>query len=270
MLNRTLGPVGYELSLKNEHTKLLTVHNRVVEKLGETVKDVQKLFSDLIFPDLPSSDRRNDLLGNLIGTPVCEAMYIVGYLQAALSLPGDVCEFGVAQGATSALLANEISNTQKRLWLFDSFKGLPKPTQKDSLINDIFSLGSIEKYEGTMACDVSQVSNRLKEIEFPQSRIMIVPGFIEETVKLANLPKEVCFAYVDFDFYEPIKTALMFLSSRLTIGGSVVVDDYGFFSTGAKTAVDEFLSKDVDSWEMTFPMRVGSLSTPFCRIRRRA
>jgi len=203
MLNRTLGPVGYELSLKNEHTKLLTVHNRVVEKLGETVKDVQKLFSDLIFPDLPSSDRRNDLLGNLIGTPVCEAMYIVGYLQAALSLPGDVCEFGVAQGATSALLANEISNTQK-------------------------------------------------------------------TVKLANLPKEVCFAYVDFDFYEPIKTALMFLSSRLTIGGSVVVDDYGFFSTGAKTAVDEFLSKDVDSWEMTFPMRVGSLSTPFCRIRRRA
>jgi hypothetical protein len=36
---------------------------------------------------------------------------------------------GIAQCATSALIANEISSSKKNLWLFDSFKGLPKPTE---------------------------------------------------------------------------------------------------------------------------------------------
>jgi O-methyltransferase len=40
--------------------------------------------------------------------------------------------------ATSALLANEIRSTERTLWLFDSFKGLGKPSEKDLLIDDIF------------------------------------------------------------------------------------------------------------------------------------
>lgn len=46
---------------------------------------------------------------------------------------------------------------------------------------------------------------------------------------------------MDFDFYEPIKIALELLDQRLPIGGVAIVDDYGFFSEGAKTAVDEFV-----------------------------
>ena len=49
--------------------------------------------------------------------------------------------------------------------------------------------------------------------------------------------------YVDFDFYSPISVALRFLNKRLVTGGVIVVDDYGFFSSGAKTAVDEFLKE---------------------------
>ncbi len=77
---------------------------------------------------------------------------MVLHLNRALGLDGDVCEFGVAQGATSALIANEIRGTEKDLWLFDSFEGLPKPTDHDILIDDIFNLGSIDRYQGTMAC----------------------------------------------------------------------------------------------------------------------
>jgi hypothetical protein len=72
-------------------------------------------------------------------------------------------------------------------------------------------------------------------------RVKVVPGFIEKTAKYANLPKEVCFAYVDFDLYEPVRIALELLDSRLPIGGVVIVDDYGFFSEGAQAAVDEFV-----------------------------
>lgn len=69
-------------------------------------------------------------MAKLLGTQISEAMYILVFLHRSLELDGDVCEFGVAQGATSALLANEIRTTQKNLWLFDSFKGLPKRNGK--------------------------------------------------------------------------------------------------------------------------------------------
>jgi hypothetical protein len=55
------------------------------------------------------------------------------------------------------------------------------------------------------------------------------------------LPQAVSFAYVDFDFYEPIKVALEFLHAVTPKGAIVIVDDYDFFSTGSKIAVDEFL-----------------------------
>ena len=58
-----------------------------------------------------------------------------------------------------------------------------------------------------------------------------------------------------FDFYEPIRTALRFLDERLTPGGYVVVDDYGWFCSGAKTALDEFIAEHPERYELTLPHR---------------
>jgi hypothetical protein len=170
-----------------------------------------------------------------------------------LKLPGDVCEFGIAQGATSALLANEIRDTDKLLWLFDSFAGLPKPTEKDTLIDDSFGLGTIEKYQGAMMYGINEVLERLRAISYPSSRVKIVPGFIENTISLVDLPDKVCFAYVDFDFYEPILIALNYLNEHLSMGGCMVVDDYGVFSSGAGAAVDEFLAAHPSQYDFVLP-----------------
>lgn len=40
------------------------------------------------------------------------------------------------------------------------------------------------------------------------------------------LPKQVSFAYVDFDFYEPIKVVLAYLHGMTRPGAIFVVDDY--------------------------------------------
>lgn len=152
------------------------------------------------------------------------------------NLPGDVCEFGVAQGETSALIASEISNSSKVLHLFDSFAGLPAPTDKDQLKDDIFSLGSMDAYQGEMSCPLDMVKGRLAMIGFPESKYQIYQSFIEELVKTKNgFPEMVSFAYVDFDFYEPIKIALEYLITSLSKGGVIMVDYYNFFSTGAKS-----------------------------------
>ncbi len=239
VINRCISPLGVEIRRQGAVSPIAAEFRN---RLHDAIEEMEKVTRETIFPDLPRTPGRHELMMQLLGTQLSEALHVVGHLNRAIHLEGDVCEFGIAQGATSALIANEIAGSDKTLWLFDSFEGLPMPTDRDVLIDDIFNLGSIEKYQGTMACGVEQVTDRLNSINFPFSRVKIIPGFIEETAKFTNLPPTICFAYVDFDFYEPIKIALELLDTRLSIGGLVMVDDYGFFSAGAQAAVDEFVA----------------------------
>jgi len=191
------------------------------------------------------NDTRPKLLARLLGTPPSEAYFIIQGLAKSKDIAGNVCEFGVAQGETSALIANEISDQPNKIFhLFDSFEGLPEPTEKDKLKDDIFKLGSMQAYAGTMSCPESLVRARLEDISFPADRYRIHKGFIEQLINTDNnLPEEVCFAYVDFDFYEPIKISLDYLHRVTPLGATIVVDDYDFFSTGAKLAVDEWMGE---------------------------
>ena len=235
-------------------------------KLIEAVKDVEVLCRQFLFKDFPPYDEvRNSLVVRSLGTGFIEAMYIVNYLHLSMGIAGDVCEFGVAQGRTSALLAHQIRDCAKKIWLFDSFKGLPSPLKEDKLKDDIFNLNAIEKYKGTMACAARLVKRELSRIGFASERVKIVPGFIEETIHHPDLPKKACFAYVDFDFYSPILTALNFLDKVLEKSGFVVVDDYDFFSTGAKTAVDEFMASHPEKYVFSLPIEPAG---KFCVIQK--
>ncbi len=258
----------------------ITAMNQMARRLGHEVvpfqyrqsliQELDGLYRETLFSGLLAPDpARLKLLGELIGTTASEALFIVAYLAKSLDAGGDVCEFGVAQGATSALLAHELKPTDRKLWLFDSFEGLPRPHAKDELKDDIFGLGSIEAYEGTMVFGVAELKTRIDRVGFPAARALIVPGFIEDVVadRGVETPDRVCFAYVDFDFYSGIRTALEFLDERLPVGAHVIVDDYDFFSTGAKTAVDEFVVARSDRYTLSLPIPSAGR---FCILERTA
>ncbi len=237
------------------------------EQILKAIYEINCLYNEFVFNENKKyNEIQISLLKNLIGTGFGEGLYILDSLQKSLTAEGDVCEFGVAQGATSALIANEIKNPNKNLWLFDSFEGLPAPTEKDSLINDIFNLGSMAAYKGKMACPMDMVKSRLSDINFPSERTKLIPGFIEKTIFNPDLPKKVCFAYIDFDFYEPILIALQYLDHVLQPGGIVIVDDYNFFSDGVKIAVDEFYAANREKYELTFPIKSAGF---FCILRKK-
>ncbi|MGD9647401.1 MAG: TylF/MycF/NovP-related O-methyltransferase [Pirellulales bacterium] len=248
-LNAVLRPLGARLQRDDAPEPWQMAD--LAKRHAATVRQLHALFRES-HPQLPATPGRDELLSNLVGTQVGEALWLIRSLHDALSVPGDVCEFGIAEGATSALLANEIRATEKRLWLFDSFQGLSQPTVEDVLIDDIFQLGSMDAYTGKMSYPVEEVRKRLTAIDFPKSRVQIVPGYIEQSIQGPHLPQEVAFAYVDFDFYEPILVALRFLRQVMPVGGRIVVDDYGFFSAGAQRAVDEF----VDECQGEFTLRL--------------
>ena len=248
--------------LKNELAWCKTLRQIHVRDMIE----IEELYRTFVFPNLPRKPGREILLADLIGTTVSEAIYILESLHAGLQVPGDICEFGVAQGATSKLLASEIMGTSRELYLFDSFEGLPAPSAEDVLIDDIFKLGSMDRYEGAMMSPESEVLGRLKSIGFPSQRTHIMKGWVEDTLGREDIPKSVAFAYVDFDFYGPIKTALEYLDGVMPVGGRIVVDDYGFFSEGAQKAVDDFVHTRGGRFEMQLPLSFAGKFAVLTRV----
>jgi hypothetical protein len=246
LVNSCLAPFGLEMR-RIESARLLP---RIY---GQTIDELLGAFQLLGFSALPADELRVPLLMRMMGSGIGESAYLIEYLRKSFALDGDVCEFGVAAGATSALIANEIRSTDKTLWLFDSFEGLPRPTEKDKLLDDVLQLGSMDRYEGAMSFPVEAVKKRLQEITFPANRTKIVPGFIEETLAKGAVPSAVAFAYVDLDFYDPIRLALRFLHGVTSPGSYVMIDDYGFLSEGAKTAVDEFCDEHGEAYEKIMP-----------------
>ena len=233
--------------------QLLANHVTLIDRVYDSIKST----TDFDVPEKTPS--RVERLAELIGIDIIQGLCIMSCLEKTSKTAGDVCEFGVAQGATSALIANEIRCSDKTLWLFDSFEGLPKPTEKDTLINDIFNLGSMSAYEGKMASPADMVMRRMTDIQFPPAKLRIVPGFVETTLTGKHIPDKVSFAFIDLDLYEPIKIALEFLHRRLQKDGIMIVHDYGHFSSGAKTAVDEFISANSQTYRARTETSAGAI-----------
>lgn len=251
-INRILALFDLEISRTGKSTNN-EEYSTLLRLYSASISEIEGYFGEFVDKEYVIEKKRTELLQKLLGTEISEGLYIIRSLRNTSGLEGDVCEFGVAQGATSALMANEIIHSNKRIWLFDSFEGLSRPTKEDILIHDISGLGSIDCYEGLMAIEANSVIKRLKEIDFPSNRIRVIPGFIADTIKRRDLPQRVSFAYVDFDFYEPIKIALEFLDTVMAKSGEIIIDDYGFFSAGAKTAVNEFVVNHKNHYEIVKP-----------------
>lgn len=243
-VDAVLKPVGGRILTRTEEETIALRHQSLV-------RQVYAACTAGFSPPLEDRPGRAELLYRLIGTETTEALHLLHWLQQALDGDGDVCEFGVAQGATSALLANEIRDGDRRLWLYDSFRGLSVPHQeKDELIDDIFQFGSIDRYAGSMAYSVESVRSRLRSVGFPDDRTVVVEGFIRADLPADLLPHTVAFAYLDFDLYEPIRVGLDLLAPRCRPGSVLMVDDYGYFSSGPRTAVAEFLAEHPNRYEL--------------------
>lgn len=253
MIIRIIKKLGYQLvPLKSGFIKL--DNNSLNDNFDNISQNYENLFGEK-YGNIPKNENRMGILKDLLGTPPSEAYFIIDSIDKTKNIDGDICEFGVAQGITSQLIANEILNNEtKKLHLFDSFEGLSKPTVNDTLKDDIFNLGSIEAYAGKMNLPEELVLNRLNKINFPKNRYVIHRGFIEELIiAKKQFPKQVSFAYVDFDFYEPIKIILEYLNNVTKKGAIIMVDDYDFFSTGVKIAVDEFIRVNKSKYKLFIP-----------------
>ncbi|MDD3374516.1 MAG: macrocin O-methyltransferase [Candidatus Omnitrophica bacterium] len=157
-----------------------------------------------------------------------------------LGVRGDVVECGVWNGGSAAMLAKglEIENelTTKKIWLFDSFQGLPSPTDKDDSRNN-------KKYfDGICTGDEKKVEEIFLEMNISSKRIEIVKGWFSETFP-KNTIEKISLLHIDTDWYDSIKIVLEYFYQKVSQGGFIVIDDY-YTLKGCQAAVNDFLKEN--------------------------
>lgn len=117
---------------------------------------------------------------------------------------------------------------KRLLRLFDTFEGMPATDAS----RDLHTAGDF--------ADTSEEEVRALFAE--RDDVDIRKGYVPAT--FAGLDNDaICFAHIDLDVYRSIIDACEFVYPRLSPGGIIVFDDYGFPSCpGARQAVDEFFT----------------------------
>jgi O-methyltransferase len=145
-------------------------------------------------------------------------------------VPGDTVECGVYRGAGSFLICSAVkrSGQARSHHIFDSFEGLSAPSTVD---------GS-HWSPGDLSVALDEVKRNLAAFDGVQYH----KGWIPERFDDVEGSK-FAFVHVDVDLYEPTRDSIAFFYPRLSEGGFLVCDDYGFTTCpGATRAVDEFLA----------------------------
>lgn len=163
---------------------------------------------------------------------------------AASGIPGDIVECGVWKGG-ACLLASRILHEvepegERRIWLYDTFEGMPEPGNEDRIAASGQALKE-RNPEGWWAAGEAVVRSTLGNSPMPQDRFRFVPGKVEETLDM-HKPSSISILRLDTDWYESTRKELDVLYPLISPGGILIVDDYGHF-TGARKAVDEYFSE---------------------------
>lgn len=141
-------------------------------------------------------------------------------LEQTRYIPGDILEIGVWRGGTGALMAWKLQQQkqQSNIYLCDTFTGVVKAGAFDSC------------YTGGEHADTSRehVENLLSRLTPSQNNIHILEGiFPEETGEIVK-DNNFRLVHIDVDTYQSAQDILDFIWPKVSPGGIVVYDDYGF------------------------------------------
>lgn len=170
-------------------------------------------------------------------------------------LPGAIVECGVWNGGSGAMMAAACRDTgfQRDIWLFDSFEGLPPPTEKDNALERTYY------FKGMNKGSTGHVERIFRKLELPLDRVHFVKGWFENTIPSAEVD-QIAVLHIDADWYESVSLVLHQLYERVIPGGYIILDDYGYWE-GCDRAVHDFLA--TLGMPRTVLTRVGAMGVYF-------
>lgn len=172
----------------------------------------------------------------------------VRYL-CAHDVEGDMVECGVAAGGSVmaiALTLLDLGKTDRRLWLYDTFEGMPAPTEHDVGRFDTPAMKLFNKRHnqegGWIRFSVEDVKKNVLSTGYPEDRFRFVKGRVEEAL-LRTVPDQIAMLRLDTDWYESTRAEMENLFPRVVPGGLILLDDY-YRWMGSRKAVDEYIAQN--------------------------
>jgi hypothetical protein len=165
------------------------------------------------------------------------------------SVPGDFVECGVWRGG-NAIVAAEIfrlNNADNHVWLFDTFNGMVSPTDIDMDYNGVKAIDRYMDdkkigYNEWCYASIEHVKANFMNKGLLKENIHFVPGDVNETLNEPLGVEKISVLRLDTDWWESTKIELEILYPKLSIGGVLIIDDYGSW-LGCRTATDEYFAK---------------------------
>jgi O-methyltransferase len=149
------------------------------------------------------------------------------------SVAGDFIETGAWRGGMTIFMRALLKvhgDTQRRVWVADSFEGLPAP--KDAA--DGWDYSNVDY----LKVSLEKVQDNFRRFGLLDDQVQFLKGWFSDTLPTAPI-QSLAILRLDGDMYSSTMDALVNLYPRLSPGGFVIVDDY-FSWPACRRAVDEF------------------------------
>ena len=119
-------------------------------------------------------------------------------------IPGAIVECGVWRGGMMMTVAHtllKLGDTNREILLYDTFEGMPEPSEADVSFWGSRPFKSRNVGERHLQASLDDVKRALYSVGYPKNKIHFIKGRIEETVP-SVVPDNISFLRLDTCFYE--------------------------------------------------------------------
>ena len=152
-----------------------------------------------------------------------EKYTIYSSMKSISKLEGDIAEVGVYKGGSAKILCE--LKFLKKLYLFDTFQGLPNPTKNDLVQSSWLSDTSLKSVKDYLSI---------------YENVFYFEGYFPKTTS-STTNKKFCLVHLDTDLYQSTLDSLIYFWPRMVKSGRIISHDYNAKDVGGvKKAFDEF------------------------------
>jgi hypothetical protein len=177
--------------------------------------------------------------------------------------PGDLIETGVWRGGSTILMRGILKAhgiTDRAVWVADSFEGFPMTAEQGASPQSFTTpeLAAVRGYfQGAreasepafhtsldhmmQGASLEEVRDRFDRYGLLDDQVNFLQGWFRDTLPSAPIER-LAVLRLDGDLYDSTYDALDALYPRLSVGGYIIVDDYGWVEE-CRTAVHDYLTR---------------------------
>ena len=168
----------------------------------------------------------------------------------ALHIPGDFVECGVLRGFSSAVLCKflDFGAVPKTFYLYDTFSG---PAEQFSSAEERRKWSRHEHLK-----DPAGLVERVRQTFAPYRNVRIVQGAVPESFAQA-VPEKIAYLHIDMNSAQAEVKALEHLFDRVSPGGMILLDDFGWLCNLDQTLAEQQFFKSRNHSVLELPTGQG-------------